>query len=573
MKFEAFNLTAQGASHIKKNRECQDASKSFFCEDYGIAVVCDGHGGDNYIRSAVGSEKASEIALDNIKEFISQVDKDYLKRHFDTLICSLEGSIITMWRSQIRKHWDNNPISKEEEERLSDKAKKRYLVNNSISSAYGTTLIAVVVTREYWFCFQVGDGKCVWIDKDSVFDQLKLDDRCFLNATTSLCDSDALEHCHSYYSEEIPAAVFVGSDGIDDCFKNNEQLYNFYKTICYSFGTTDFDKAVAELDEFLPRLSKMGSGDDVSIAAVLDMSLLPSIKAVAGFNREDERAKKQKAEEAAAKRNAELREEYERKALEISKKLENEKRMAEEAQERQNAIRLRQQVANDEAKIAKAIQDLENARILLNDAKIKLDKAEEQRDLALRNLQATTNANSCNVTETEHKELCKIYSTNNDIYLKYYLNHQNAFGKFQQAKIAHDSIIRSLGAKCPNPMCNKINVASAKYCCECGTCMSDDPAKFKNIEKLDAEDNKVCREDGVNDLAKEDNSIIGKDINDCKENTIIQSSSQTKPQENIDNSEENQITDNEGLGNVINGDQQPSSHEGETENLKEYIEK
>ena len=88
MKFEAFNLTAQGASHIKKNRECQDASKSFFCEDYGIAVVCDGHGGDNYIRSAVGSEKASEIALDNIKEFISQVDKDYLKRHFDTLICS-----------------------------------------------------------------------------------------------------------------------------------------------------------------------------------------------------------------------------------------------------------------------------------------------------------------------------------------------------------------------------------------------------------------------------------------------------------------------------------------------------
>lgn len=122
-------------------------------------------------------------------------------------------------------------------------------------------------------------------------------------------------------------------------------------------------------------------------------------------------------------------------------------------------------------------------------------------------------------------------------------------------------------------MCNKINVASAKYCCECGTCMSDDPAKFKNIEKLDAEDNKVCREDGVNNLAKEDNSIIGKDINDCKENTIIQSSSQTKPQENIDNSEENQITDNEGLGNVINGDQQPSSHEGETENLKEYIEK
>lgn len=372
MEFKAFNLTVQGASHIKKNRECQDASKSFFCADYGIAVVCDGHGGEDYIRSAIGSEMASQIALDNIKEFILQVDKDYLRRHFDELLYSLEGSIISMWRDKIRNHWECNPITEEEKSRLSDKAIKRYLINGSIASAYGTTLIAVVVTKNYWFCFQVGDGRCVWIDKNSYFDQLKLDDKCFLNATTSLCDSNALEHFHDYYSEEIPPAVFVGSDGIDDCFKNNEQLYNFYKTICYSFGTTDIDQAVAELNDFLPRLSKKGSGDDVSIASVLNMDLLPSIDAVTRFNRDNERAKKQKSEEEEAKKNAKLIEDYQRKS--------------EEELLRNNTLRLRKEVAENTIKMVKVIQDLDDAMVALNNARSNLEKAEEEKNVYLKKI-------------------------------------------------------------------------------------------------------------------------------------------------------------------------------------------
>ena len=66
MRMQSFHLSTQGASHIKKNKECQDASESYNDENCAIAIVCDGHGGDDYVRSAVGSAFAASITKNNI---------------------------------------------------------------------------------------------------------------------------------------------------------------------------------------------------------------------------------------------------------------------------------------------------------------------------------------------------------------------------------------------------------------------------------------------------------------------------------------------------------------------------
>ena len=95
-----------------------------------------------------------------------------------------------------------------------------------------------------------------------------------MNQTTSISGSDALRDFRHFYSERIPAAVFIGSDGIDDSFKNEEDMYDFYKTILYAFSITDYAQAVEELKAYLPRLSREGSADDVSIAAWMDMRVL-----------------------------------------------------------------------------------------------------------------------------------------------------------------------------------------------------------------------------------------------------------------------------------------------------------
>lgn len=292
MHAKSFNISVQGASHIKKNKECQDASKSYYDEEMAIAVVCDGHGGNDYIRSAVGSSIAASIAERNIKDFVKSVDKDELKRHTEQLIVKLEGSIIGNWNEEIYQHYDQNPFTDEEIAILSSKAQKKYLQEKRIESAYGTTLIAVVVTPYYWFGIHIGDGKCVAISPDGRFLQpIPWDDKCFLNATTSICDTRALENFRYFFSEKLPVAVFVGSDGVDDCFKNDQQLNNLYKTVLYSFTTSEFDAALSDLRDYLPRLSAKGSGDDVSVAAVLDMDMIGEIDAVKEFDKEKEKAR------------------------------------------------------------------------------------------------------------------------------------------------------------------------------------------------------------------------------------------------------------------------------------------
>ena len=104
------------------------------------------------------------------------------------------------------------------------------------------------------------------------------------------------------------SAVFVGSDGIDDCFNNNEQLYNLYKTVLYSFVTTDFKEACEGLADYLPRLSAKGSGDDVSIAALLDMDSISELSIVKDYDKSKEKAKlEENARKEAEKNEAEKR--------------------------------------------------------------------------------------------------------------------------------------------------------------------------------------------------------------------------------------------------------------------------
>ena len=131
--------------------------------------------------------------------------------------------------------------------------------------------------------------------------------KCFLNATTSICDSDALNRFRSFFSEKLPVAVFVGSDGIDDCFSTEEQLNNLYKTVLYSFASSDFDSAVTDLSDYLTRLSAKGSGDDVSIAAVLDLDKIGEIDAVREFDKDKEKARVEENARIAAEKLEEER--------------------------------------------------------------------------------------------------------------------------------------------------------------------------------------------------------------------------------------------------------------------------
>ncbi|MGN0115134.1 MAG: hypothetical protein ACI396_07380, partial [Acutalibacteraceae bacterium] len=85
------------------------------------------------------------------------------------------------------------------------------------------------------------------------------------------CDSNAGSEFRYFFSRELPAAVFVGSDGIDDSFKNERHLHNFYRTVLTSFVTETAEKAAQGLADYLPELSAQGSADDMSVGCILDI--------------------------------------------------------------------------------------------------------------------------------------------------------------------------------------------------------------------------------------------------------------------------------------------------------------
>lgn len=278
MNFKAFHMSERGESHLHDGRVCQDSSASFSDECGTVAVVSDGHGGCDYVRSQIGSAMACEAAVKNIRRLFENISPEAFLAEPDMILIQLEADIINDWNESVRSHYEANPFTEEELDCVSEKAGASYRSGHRIERAYGATLIAAAVTREYWFGIQIGDGKCAAFDEAGICTQpIPWDEKCFLNKTTSICGSDALRDFRHFYSEKIPTAVFMGSDGIDDSFKNEEDMYDFYKTILYAFSISDYTQAVDELKAYLPRLSKEGSADDVSIAAWMDMDALKSV--------------------------------------------------------------------------------------------------------------------------------------------------------------------------------------------------------------------------------------------------------------------------------------------------------
>ena len=298
----------QGESHKSNNKPCQDCAYAESNDLLSMAIVCDGHGGERYFRSHYGAQFATEITQKAITEFVknmadstftisegksvfdgasftaynaaSATDKQMESRAHKSLKW-LFSSIISQWNEKISEHAKETDLTDWELSNVDEKYRKEFLSEREKDDAtfektYGCTLMAYVQTPDYWFAFHLGDGKCVSmrvVEDRLVCEQpIPWDERCFLNKTTSLCDSNALEEFRYCYQGDgqFPLAMFLGSDGIDDSYGDGNNLYNFYIQLFKIIIRNGVEKANKELKKSLPVISKMGSKDDMSVACVFD---------------------------------------------------------------------------------------------------------------------------------------------------------------------------------------------------------------------------------------------------------------------------------------------------------------
>lgn len=286
--FFAFSATETGYNHTRINKVCEDASDFYDDEKMHICVVADGHGSDNYPRTEFGSKFAVDAAIKNVIEFVNTAEKSQVindaENNFERMN-QLAKSILRSWYESVEEDYNKKPFTEKELEKVSDKYKNRYLSENieerKVEKAYGCTLIIYVITDDYSFGMQIGDGKCVLIDENGQFlEPIPWDDDCQLNVTTSICDDDAIDEFRFYISDKMPTAVFIGSDGIDDSYANEEELYALYRSILKIFIEHGDEVGKSEIREYLPVLTKRGSGDDVSMGLIINQIRAKSISSV-----------------------------------------------------------------------------------------------------------------------------------------------------------------------------------------------------------------------------------------------------------------------------------------------------
>ncbi len=294
---EYYNFSCQGESHKADDKPCQDASFSAVYDDgLAMAIVCDGHGGERYFRSDVGSRLAIEVIRDSVRTFVENVAPSFFagklytaveavtseevvrkQTPIDVAFRQLFSSIIYQWNQKIAEHAANTPVSEWEQQHVAPKYINELQNSETFEKIYGTTLMVYVQTPDYWFAFHLGDGKCISFQQEPFWHEpIPWDERCFLNKTTSLCDSDAINEFRYCYEGDghFPMAVFLGSDGMDDSFGEDANLVNFYIQVVKMLVTEGKEATNKSIETDLPQLSKIGSKDDMSVAFIYNMDKL-----------------------------------------------------------------------------------------------------------------------------------------------------------------------------------------------------------------------------------------------------------------------------------------------------------
>jgi serine/threonine protein phosphatase PrpC len=240
-----FNISQKGWSKsFDSAKNCQDASDSYSEGPLSIIAVADGHGGEAHYLSEFGARFACDAAIKQMKSANMKTLRALLENGGEGAVeenlIQLEKSVINSWNELVKNDGRDE------------------------TRAYGTTLLAVGADFDAgaWIGIQIGDGRLITSHKGAFYAPIPEDDRCVFNFTTSLCADDAILSFRHYAGAHLPDAVFLVTDGVVNSFNNDDALYSLLQRFLAS-------KDVKELEEFLPVLSKKGSGDDVSAAGII----------------------------------------------------------------------------------------------------------------------------------------------------------------------------------------------------------------------------------------------------------------------------------------------------------------
>ena len=241
MEYVAFARSAMGFSHRISGLPNQDRySVSYLPEQKGrrnddlikvrVISVADGHGSPKCKWSHIGSQIAVDVFFTLVSDIYSE-SPDEMNKFFDNLSSIrhdiLPKRIVKCWQELViadyfKKVNKNPSLQPNDPNDLS-----RY---PEIFERYGTTLLGLVLTDDFYFAIQIGDGDILAISQNEYPERVIKIEKLLGVETKSLSSVDAWIDFEAVpikplNKNEMPTLFLLSTDGLANSYKNDEEFF------------------------------------------------------------------------------------------------------------------------------------------------------------------------------------------------------------------------------------------------------------------------------------------------------------------------------------------------------------
>ncbi len=278
MKRFLYGISVRGASHSRKGTECQDSCRvESLSESAVVIAAADGHGSERCPYSGVGAKIAAEVFCSSMKEILESFDGDslmlrsYLSREGNLKI---PESIEREWKRRVlRDHVQERrepPVGDPDADGRNDAGGRSGAGDpKEVYKLYGTTLLGMLITTEFVFAFQIGDGDIVLVSRDGV--QYAVESEKILGVEThSLSSTDAWKRSAvsvfpSPGPDALPYMFMMSTDGMANSHRTQQE----YEKTCTAYYEAavryGFCRVASSLEGWLSETSELGCGDDITL--------------------------------------------------------------------------------------------------------------------------------------------------------------------------------------------------------------------------------------------------------------------------------------------------------------------
>ena len=269
--------TVRGAAHRRSGLPNQDAMAWHAPAGPDAPVVlavADGHGAPLYIRSHRGARIAVHVAVKLLRQFAaSHAVQPTLSAVKRVAADRLPRDLVIAWSEEVAADLAREPFSQREldgaAQRVSPEALDRLAANPLL--AYGSTLLAALITAQYLLALQLGDGDILAVadDGSAAHWPLTPDPRLIANETTSLCSPEAWRHMRTYLQPAQTATarlLILATDGYANSFADRTGFLQAGSDLLAAVRAGGLPAVSRQLPGWLRATSAAGSGDDITVA-------------------------------------------------------------------------------------------------------------------------------------------------------------------------------------------------------------------------------------------------------------------------------------------------------------------